>query len=228
MNDIASTKKVPSTVENILTGAGRRYPVLGPILPDMRRAYEIIAASFREGGQLLLCGNGGSASDSEHIAGELLKGFLLRRPIPDPERRDIAGRLASCATQDDIQDLLDRLQLGLPAIPLVSQAAIGSAVANDLGADLVYAQQVLALGRPGDVLLGISTSGNARNVLQAIKLARGLDMHTIALTGSGGGLIAEVAGLCIKVPATSTPDVQELHLPVYHTLCAMLEQEFFG
>ncbi len=228
MNDADTMKKNSSAVENILAGAGRRYPVLKPVLPEMRRAYEMMAASFREGGQLLLCGNGGSASDSEHIAGELLKGFLLRRPIPEPERRDIAGRLASCAAYDDIQDLLDRLQLGLPAIPLVGQAAIGSAVANDLGADLVYAQQVLALGRPGDVLLGISTSGNARNVLQAIKLARGLDMHTIALTGSGGGLIAEVAELCIKVPATSTPDVQELHLPVYHTLCAMLEQEFFG
>lgn len=215
-------------VEQILQETGSRYPALLPVLPDLRLACEMLITAFSEGGQLLLCGNGGSAADSEHIAGELLKGYLLRRPVPPSDKAKIRALLEGLADERETDDLLDRLQLGLPAVPLVSQAAITSAIANDLGADLVYAQQVLALGRPGDVLLGISTSGRAQNILQAMRLARGLSLRTIAMTGEGGGRLAGVADLCLRVPATATPQVQELHLPLYHTLCAMLEQYFFA
>jgi len=220
-------------VRDLLDELGRRLPVLQPMLEDLAEAWRLLVTSFDQGGRLLLCGNGGSASDSEHIAGELLKGFNLKRPVPVEDKETIllrfaAGRPVKDAARADLESALGRLQLGLPAIPLVSQAALGSAVANDLGADLAYAQQVMALGCPGDVLLGISTSGNALNVLQAIRLARGLGVTTIGLTGADGGRLAAEADLCLRVPAMRTPDVQELHLPVYHTLCAMLEQHYFA
>ena len=208
----------------LIRNLGERVPALLPLLPDLKKACQVLIDAFDRGGQLLLCGNGGSAADCEHIAGELLKGYLLQRPIPHDDKERILGHNGD----PDLEAALDRLQLGLPAIPLVSQAAITSAVANDLGAELVYAQQVLALGRPGDVLLGISTSGNARNVLLAMRLAKGLGLATIGLTGSGGGRLLEVADLCLRVPAARTPEVQELHLPLYHTLCAVLEQHYFA
>lgn len=212
-------------VAAIIDELGRRIPVLMPLLPDLRTACATIIESFEQGGQLLLCGNGGSAADCEHIAGELLKGFLLKRPIPAADKQKI---LQANKPDPDFTAALDRLQLGLPAIPLVSQAAISTAAANDLGADLVFAQQVLALGRPGDVLVGITTSGNARNVLQAMRLARGTGLRTIGLTGADGGALKEIASLCLRVPAKETPAVQELHLPVYHTLCAAVERYFFA
>jgi D-sedoheptulose 7-phosphate isomerase len=220
-------------VRNHLDELGRRLPVLQPMLGDLADAWRLLVACFDQGGRLMLCGNGGSAADCEHIAGELLKGFNLKRPVPGQDKETIllryaAGRAADAAARSDLEAALERLQLGLPAIPLVSQAALGSAVANDLGADLVYAQQVMALGCPGDLLLGISTSGHAQNVLQAVRLARGLGLTTIGLTGADGGQLARETDLCLRVPASRTPDVQELHLPVYHTLCAMLEQHYFG
>ena len=213
--------------ERIIKEMTDRLSVLKPLLPQLFQAADLLIETFSCGGKVLICGNGGSAADSEHIAGELLKGFMLHRPMPERMRRDIGSCLAARG-QALADDVLDRLQMGLPAVPLVSQAAIGSAIANDQGADLVYAQQVLALGRPGDLLIGLSTSGNARNVIQAVLVANGLGLHTIGLTGSGGGELDLAADLCLKVPAESTPLVQELHLPVYHTLCAAAEEHFFG
>jgi D-sedoheptulose 7-phosphate isomerase len=209
----------------VINELGIRIPVLQPMLPELENACRTLIASYEQGGQLLLCGNGGSAADCEHIAGELLKGFLLKRPMPEMDRQKILDENNQDA---DLAAALDRLQLGLPAIPLVSQAAISTATVNDLGAELIFAQQVLALGRLGDVLLGVSTSGNARNVLLAMQLARGLGLITIGLTGADGGALKQAADICLRVPATETPFVQELHLPLYHTLCAAIERHFFA
>lgn len=214
-------------IHDCLTETVSRYPELEPLLSDIEKAYEMLIQSFDQGGQLLLCGNGGSASDCEHIAGELLKGFRLPRHLPQSDKIKMAKQASA---ENDVSFLaaLDRLQLGLPAIPLVSQAAIHTAVANDLGCELVFAQQVIALGCPGDVLLGISTSGNAKNVQLAIQTARALGLKTLGMTGADGGLLRSLTDLCLCVPAEETAAVQELHLPVYHTLCAMIEQYYFS
>lgn len=213
--------------EQILNDLMNRLPALVSIRQQIAQAAELLINTYSHDGKVLICGNGGSAADSEHIAGELLKGFMLRRPLPEQLRRDMTSRLAGRSQKLD-DDVLPRLQMGLPAVSLVSQTAIGSAIANDLGADLVYAQQTLALGRPGDLLIGLSTSGNAQNVVQAVRIAGSLGMKTLAMTGSGGGMLDQAADLCLKMPAVSTPLVQELHLPVYHVLCAIVEQHFFA
>jgi len=178
--------------------------------------YETIKTSFEGGGKLLLCGNGGSAADCDHITGELMKGFLLKRPVPDTfaahPALDGEGRL---------------LQGALPAISLVGQTALSTAFANDVDPEMIYAQQVYGLGNAGDVLLGISTSGNAGNVCRALRVARALGMKTIGLTGESGGKMHPHCDICLCVPAAETYRVQELHLPAYHTLCAMLEAAFF-
>jgi D-sedoheptulose 7-phosphate isomerase len=180
--------------------------------PALDRAVEIMIESFKKGGKLLVCGNGGSACDSAHIVGELVKGFLKKRPLP--------------REWDETMDHLP-LQMGLPAIALPSLTGVNTAFSNDVDAALVYAQGVLALGRPGDVLLAISTSGNAVNVNHAAVTARALGLTVIALTGQGGGKLAEAAEIGIFVPEKETYKVQELHLPVYHYLCAAVEQAFF-
>lgn len=198
------------------------YPELDVCAANIQAAFEILRECFRHGGKVMTCGNGGSAADAEHIVGELMKGYLLKRPIPD----ELRARLVSVSPQDG--DYLARqLQAGLPAISLVSQTSLLSAIANDTGADMVYAQQVYAYGREGDAIIGISTSGNARNVIYAMQVARALGLHTIGLTGPTGGVLKPWCEVCICVPAGSTPAVQERHLPIFHVLCAMLEEEFF-
>lgn len=199
------------------------YPELKVCASDIQAAFEILRIGFRNGGKLLICGNGGSAADAEHIVGELMKGYLLKRPVPEEMR----ARLASVVPQEG-DYLAGHLQGALPAISLVSQSSLLSAIANDTAADMAYAQQVYGYGREGDVLLGLSTSGNARNVIHAMQVARALGLHTLALTGPTGGKLKPLCEVCICVPGDSTPAVQERHLPVYHTLCAMLEEEFFA
>ena len=174
----------------------------------------MIAKCFRAGGRIYLCGNGGSAADCEHWAGELLKGFYARRP-PRPPR----GRRLPAA--------LRRLQEGLPAIPLTGFLSLRTAVANDIDATLEFAQLVWALGRPGDVLIGLSTSGNARNVALAAQAAHAKAMIVVGLSGANGGRLRRLARPCIRVSADRTHLIQELHLAVYHTLCLALEAEFF-
>jgi phosphoheptose isomerase len=200
-----------------------RCPDLEECLADIERASAVLAACYRGGGKLLVCGNGGSAADSEHIVGELMKGFNARRPVP--------GALREQLTQQFAQDgayLADHLQGALPAISLVSQTALMTACANDLAGDMVYAQQVYGYGRPGDTLLAISTSGNARNVVHALQLGCTLGLHTIGLTGRHGGAMVGLAEILIRVPWDRTPDIQERHLAIYHAICARLETEFFA
>jgi D-sedoheptulose 7-phosphate isomerase len=199
------------------------YPDLDICAPDIEAAFQTLRDCFRRGGKVLTCGNGGSAADAEHIVGELMKGYLLKRLIPE----DVRVKLVSTNPQDG-EYLVDHLQSALPAISLVSQTSLLSAIANDTAADMVYAQQVYAYGREGDVLIGISTSGNSTNVMRAMQVARALGLRIIGLTGRTGGKLKPLCDVCIRVPAQSTPLIQERHLPIFHVLCAMLEEEFFA
>jgi D-sedoheptulose 7-phosphate isomerase len=201
----------------------RRYPVLAPCRPAIEGAFAILVDCYAAGGKLLICGNGGSAADADHIVGELMKGFLNRRPLPENTRQ----RLVAADPQVG-PELASKLQAGLPAINLSASSALGSAFANDVSAELAYAQAALAYGRPGDALLGISTSGNAANVRAALCAARAAGLRTVGLTGKGGGRMAALCDVLIDVPATRTFEVQELHLPIYHALCAMVESRFFA
>ncbi len=202
-----------------------RYPALAVCRADLRAAVEAICASYHEGHKLLVCGNGGSASDSEHIVGELMKGFLLPRRLGEKERQAFA---ATCPDAADY--LLENLQGTLPAISLVNSVGLGTAFANDQAPDLVFAQQVFGLGQAGDVLIGISTSGNSGNVIYALDVARAKGLRTVALTGETGGRIAAEhrAETVVRVPSRETFKIQEYHLPVYHMLCIAAENEFFG
>jgi D-sedoheptulose 7-phosphate isomerase len=201
----------------------RRRPDLAVCVSDLTDAYGLIADAFAAGGKLLVCGNGGSAADSEHIVGELMKGFLLPRPLPD----DLVRLLAQTAGPDGAH-LASRLQGALPAIALTSHLALTTAIGNDSGPDLAFAQQVYGLGRPGDVLLGISTSGNAKNVVNAFLIARSMSVRTVVLTGATGGALTPLADVAICAPADHVVEIQEMHLPLYHTLCSLLEAHFFG
>ena len=199
----------------------QRHPELVCIREDILKAGKLWTDVLGSGGKILLCGNGGSCADCDHIAGELLKGFLLRRPmsLEFKEKMAVYG--------DFGVEIGDKLQYGLPAISLCTHSAPISAFANDVDGDLVYAQQVFAYGNPGDILVGISTSGNSKNVVAAAKVGKALGMTVLGLTGQGGGKLLEIADLCIRVPETETFKVHELHLPVYHWLCAETEGYFF-
>lgn len=191
-----------------------RLPALAPLREDIERAFAVLREVFRADGRLLICGNGGSAADAEHIAGELLKGFARRRPL--------SGARAAA-----LGDLAPHLQGALPCIPLTGFLSLRTAWLNDCAPDYLYAQLVHALGRPGDALLGISTSGNAANVTHALRAARALGLRTLGLTGRNGGAMNEHCEVLLRAPADETYHVQELHTPLYHTLCRMLEDEFF-
>ena len=193
-----------------------RYPALAPCAGDIAAAAKILEDSFRSGGKLLLCGNGGSAADSDHIAGELLKGFGHARTLPAADAAKLGG------------DLAKNLQGALPAIPLPQLTALVSAFGNDCDPKYVYAQLTWGLGRPGDVLMAITTSGNSANVLHAADAAKARSMKTVGLTGQSGGKLLPKCDTCIRVPETETFKIQEFHLPVYHCLCLMLEETFFG
>jgi len=209
-------------MSDVLNQCVAKYPELSECSADIVSAFETIRDSYRGGGKVLLAGNGGSASDCEHIVGELMKGFMSKRPVPQTMR----DRLRRFGDEDGGY-IADRLQGALPAISLVSHTALATAYANDVAADMVFAQQVYGYGRPGDVLIGLSTSGNSANVVRALQVARALDMRTIGLTGRSGGRMKELCDVIIRVPSDVTPDIQERHLPIYHTLCIMLEEEFF-
>ena len=200
-----------------------RYPSLSACQADIERARDAIIASYEAGGQVLLCGNGGSCADCDHIVGELMKGFLKKRPLC--EKKKAAMKAASSALDDAV---LAKLQAGLPAISLPAIAGLNSAFCNDVDPELIYAQSVLGLGKCGDVLVALSTSGNAKNVSHAVAVAKALGMTVIGLTGARGGLLKEAADITIAVPECETFKVQELHLPVYHYLCAAVEAHFFA
>ena len=199
------------------------YPGLDVCAAAIKAAFDVLRDCYRGGGKVLTCGNGGSASDAEHIVGELMKGYLLERPVPEEMRTKLI-----VTSPEDGDYLAHHLQGGLQAISLVSQTSLLSAIANDTAADMVYAQQVYVYGREGDALIGISTSGNSTNVMRAMQVARALGLRTIGLTGRTGGKLKPLCEVCIRVPAQYTPLIQERHLPIYHVLCAMLEEEFFA
>lgn len=199
------------------------YPELVICVPEIQAAFNILRDCYRGGGKLLVCGNGGSAADAEHIVGELMKGFLLKRRVCE----DIHAKLLMASPRNG-EYLASHLQGALSAISLVSQTSLLSAVANDTAADMAFAQQVYGYGREGDTLIALSTSGNACNVIHAMEVARALGVHTIALTGPSGGALKPLCDVCIRVPGENTPAIQERHLPIYHALCAMLEEEFFA
>ena len=200
-----------------------RHPSLSVCRQQLIEAYEALEHAYAKGCKLLVCGNGGSASDSEHIVGELMKEFKLKREVfkdqADAMKR-IDAELGSI--------LAEHLQGALPAITLTGHSSLTTAFMNDSLPELIFAQQVNGYGKPGDVFLGISTSGNSRNVLFAAVAAKAKGLTVIGLTGQKECRLAHLADICIQVPETETYKIQELHLPVYHCLCLMLEEHFFG
>ena len=200
-----------------------RYPKLIVCKEDIVKVYEILETAYSSGRKLLVSGNGGSASDSEHIVGELMKEFKLKRKV--------FGEQAVALKEIDPelgQTLAEGLQGALPAISLTGHSSLTTAFMNDAMPELVFAQQVNGYGKPGDVYLGISTSGNSKNVLYAAVAAKSKEMKVIGLTGAKENQLMKYADVCIRVPETETYKIQELHLPVYHCLCMMLEDRFFG
>lgn len=182
-----------------------------------------LISCYQRQGKLLVCGNGGSAADAEHIVGEMMKGFCLPRRLSDDDK----ARLASVAG-DDTELLATKLQYGLAALSLVSHSALITATANDQDGQLIFAQQVWGIGQAGDVLLAISTSGNSQNVLLAAKVARAKNILVVGLTGASGGRLAEICDIAIKVPSDQVAEIQEMHLPIYHHICASVEAHFFA
>lgn len=200
-----------------------RYPQLTCIADDLYASYKVIEDSYKKGGKLLIAGNGGSAADAEHIVGELMKGFKLPRKVEDT----FAASL--CEINEELGSVLaQNLQGALPAIALDGHSALSTAYMNDCEPLLCFAQQVNGYGKEGDVFLGISTSGNSKNILYAAVTARAKGMKVIGLTGDKNSKLEQMSDVCIRVPQTETYVIQELHLPVYHCLCLMLENEFFS
>ena len=208
--------------ESIFEALFQTYPSLEICRADILAAFDVLLTAAESRALIMVCGNGGSAADCEHIVGELMKGFCLSRPLNRYQKESF----------DDIEggrDIADKLQQGIRAVSLVSQTGLISAFSNDVDASLVYAQQVYAYAaNDNDVLLALSTSGNAQNVLAAAKAAVAAGIRTVALTGQTGGKLKDVANITVKLPALDTARVQELTLPVYHALCAALEAELFG
>lgn len=201
----------------------KRYPALATIKQDIIDGYLVLEQGYRRGGKLLVAGNGGSAADSEHIAGELMKRFKKPRPVSEEMAKKLIS--ADCVRG---KELAKKLECGLMTIPLVAHEALSTAYINDVDAKGIFAQQLFGFGREGDVFLAISTSGNSENIINATVVARALKMKVVALTGATGGELAKVADVCVKVPETETYKVQEYHLPIYHCWCLMLEDNFFG
>ena len=199
-----------------------RYPSLFACKETIQQAAEALIRCYADGKKVMICGNGGSCADADHIAGELMKGFLKKRPIRDSLKNRMQAQYPSLNV-----DILDKLQCGLPALSLCSLTAINTAICNDIDPNLIYAQSVFGLGKKDDILICISTSGNAKNVCVAAEVAKASGILVIGLTGSTGGKLMEIADICICAPETETYKIQELHLPIYHYLCATVEAHFF-
>ena len=200
-----------------------RYPVLNSVKDEIVEAYFLLVESYKNEGKLLIAGNGGSAADAEHIVGELMKGFKLPRKLNENFTDKLISENEELGTV-----LAESLQGALPAIALDGHPALSTAYMNDCEPLLCFAQQVNGYGKAGDVFLGISTSGNSKNILYAATTAHAKGMKVIGLTGAKDSKLTQISDVCIKVPQTETYMIQELHLPVYHCLCLMLEDEFFG
>lgn len=200
-----------------------RYPILSPCKENIYKAYKILEECYLNDNKLLIAGNGGSAADAEHIAGELMKRFKSPRPVDKVFRDKLINLDKERGT-----NLANNLEKGLMAIPLVAHEALTTAYINDVDGLGVFAQQLYGFGRKGDVFLGISTSGNSENIINAALVAKALDIKIIGLTGKNDSKLSSLADITIKVPETETYKIQELHLPVYHCLCMMLEERFFN
>ncbi|MEN8117788.1 MAG: SIS domain-containing protein [Bacteroidota bacterium] len=208
--------------KSILKNFFDRYPLLHSCENDIQDAISLLIDCFEKKGQLLICGNGGSSSDAEHIVGELMKSFSQKRPVD----KDLVEELEKIERERGGY-LADKLDRALPAISLSAHSGLNTAVSNDIGGDLIFAQQVMGYGRKNDVLLAISTSGNSQNIIDAAIVAKAKGLKVIGLTGQTGGRLKQFCDEIICVPATKTPIVQEYHLPVYHTICQILEHHFF-
>ena len=200
---------------NIFDELYERYPQLTGCEGEIAKAFDLLLTCYRGGGKVLTCGNGGSAADAEHIVGELLKKFRKHRDIDS----DVAAKLPP--------ELVAKLEGALPAVSLVSMSGILTAFANDVAWETAFAQQVYGLGNPGDVLIALSTSGNSANCVNAALVAKAKGLKVISMTGVSGGKLSELTDAAIKVSETETYKIQELHLPVYHALCAQLEEVLF-
>ena len=209
------------TTKAILMELSERYPTLQPLERDILSAFETMKSAYEKGGRLYVCGNGGSSSDSEHIVGELMKCFKKKRPLPV----EMQEKLASFGEKGE--RLSATLENGLRAVSLCGHSGLSTAYANDRDPMLVFAQQLSVWGREGDVLMTLSTSGNSQNCVYAALVAKAKGMKTIALVGGMGGELKTLCDVSIVAPEKETYKVQELHLPIYHCLCAMLEEEFF-
>jgi len=209
----------PAALEEAL----ERLPVLRSVATELHAAFAAMRDSLAAGHKILACGNGGSAADADHIVGELMKSFAYHRPINE---RDQAALRALHA--DSADELIAQLEAPLAAISLPSQTSLLTAIANDVAYPFVFAQQVLGLGKRGDVLIAISTSGNSKNVVHACRVARMRELVVIGLTGEDGGELARACDITIRAPARQTHLIQELHLPIYHALCLALEEHFFA
>ena len=192
------------------------YPQLEQCRDSILSLFSILKNSFSKGGKLLFCGNGGSASDCEHIAGELLKSFNLKRTLTQEDKNKFQNPVLS-----------DKLQYGLPCISLPSFSSVITAVSNDTSPSLIFAQQVFALGKKDDVLFALSTSGNSENIILAAETAKAINMKVVSITGKNPSPLSELSDASVRVPFSETYRIQELTVPVYHAVCAMLEQEFF-
>ena len=199
-----------------------RYPKLEVCFSDIEKAIDVIINTYKSDGKLLLCGNGGSSADCEHIVGELMKGFISKRPLSQKKKEEMKS---NCNLLDD--EIIGKLQCGLPAIALPSITGLNSAFCNDVDPELIYAQSLLSLAKDNDVLLCISTSGNAENCVAAAKVAKGIGVTVIGLTGESGGKLKDIADVCICAPEKETYKIQELHLPIYHHICMEIEKHFF-
>lgn len=215
-------KFVQREPQKILDELIQRYPVLAVCKKDIAEAYCLLRDCFQQGGKLLVAGNGGSAADAEHMVGELMKSFRKPRPLPASIQQNLAATDPVLGTY-----LAKTLEQPLPAIALVCHEALSTAFLNDKVGKAVFAQQLLGYGKKGDVFLGISTSGNSENVIYAAVVAKALGIAVIELTGNNGGKLSQFADISICVPEDETFKIQELHLPVYHCLCLMVENYFY-
>lgn len=208
--------RMKKETHGILEKTIKDHPALETCRNEIVGSFEIIMECYKNNGMVLICGNGGSAADSEHIVGELMKGFMKKRPLPKEHREILADK-----------ELYENMQGALPAVSLVSQTAITTAFSNDVKSDMVFAQQVYGYRGKNNVLIGLTTSGNSKNIVNAVKVANAFGMETIGMTGRDGGILQELCTVTVKAPEKETYRVQEYHLPIYHALCAMVESEFF-
>lgn len=211
----------PMNKQNIIDALVLRYPMLGKNSNMILQAIDCIARCYKSGNKILVCGNGGSASDALHIVGELMKSFILPRKL----EREIEEKIRS--KSKNAEYIIKNTQMAIPAISLVNEISLLTAFSNDVASDLNFAQQVIGYGKPGDILMALSTSGNSNNVVYAAEVANALGMSVISLTGKSGGQLKDISDILINVPESATFKIQELHLPVYHAICMAIETEIF-